>query len=145
VAATFTVVCHSVLLNVFSDIVSISVFADPHLPEAGPGDFEAWIDWFLCATKKKTHKTIGQFWKWLCRAYSVLAGQPVDCSTTQQVRRGTAFPSARIVSTQNLMLYVQLGSSHTRLARIYATYCQRVRLFRPVRYPGFPHSPPFPQ
>jgi hypothetical protein len=65
----------------------ISVDPDRHLRESGPAEFETWIDWVLRTTKKKTHETISQLWKWLCQAYSVLAKQPMDAFTTQQVRR----------------------------------------------------------
>src|SRR2546423_21969 len=66
----------------------IGADADQHLLDSGPADFEAWIDWMIRTTKKKTHETISQMWKWLCQAYSILARQPMDCLTTERVRRG---------------------------------------------------------
>jgi hypothetical protein len=39
-------------------------------------------------------KTIDQLWRWLCQAYSLLAKQPMDSYTLEQVRRVTSCPSA---------------------------------------------------
>jgi hypothetical protein len=64
----------------------MGVDPDQHLQQRGPANFETWIDWVLHTTKKKAHETISQLWKWLCQAYSVLARQPMDAFTTQQVR-----------------------------------------------------------
>src|SRR5271163_4582529 len=55
-------------------------------------DFESWIDWIHRTTKKKTHDSISVYWKWLCQAYSALAKQPMDCFTTEQVRRVRRVP-----------------------------------------------------
>ena len=70
----------------------VGVNADQYLLEGGPSDFEAWIDWMNRTTKKKSHETISQYWRWLCQAYSVLAKQPMDCFTTEQVRRVRRVP-----------------------------------------------------
>src|SRR5271170_263517 len=75
------------LMGVVRHCEHIGVDPDRHLLESGPSDFETWIDWVIRTTKKKTHETISQQWKWLCQAYSVLARQPMDAFTTQQVRR----------------------------------------------------------
>jgi hypothetical protein len=63
-----------------------------HLLESGPVDFESRIDWMIRTTKKKTHETISQMWKWLCQAYSTLVRQPMDCLTTERVRRVRLVP-----------------------------------------------------
>jgi len=65
----------------------IGVDADSHLLEGQHHDFESWIDWINRTTKKKTHDSISIYWKWLCQVYSILAKQPMDCFTTEQVRR----------------------------------------------------------
>ena len=44
-------------------------------------------------TKEKSHETIDQLWRWLCQAYSLLAKQPMDSYTLQQVRRVRHVPS----------------------------------------------------
>ena len=69
----------------------IGVDPDQRLLDSGLADFETWIDWVLHTTKKETHETISQLWKWLCQTYSVLAMQPMDTSTIQQVRRVRLF------------------------------------------------------
>jgi hypothetical protein len=60
---------------------------EQHLLEGEPADFESWIDWILRTTKKKTHETINQYWKWLCQGYGVLARRPMDSFKLEQVRR----------------------------------------------------------
>jgi len=74
--------------TLFPGIVSISA-SDPdgHFLASEPADFESWINWIIRSTKKKTHETISLKWKWLCQSYSMLAQQPMDCFTTNQVRR----------------------------------------------------------
>ena len=52
------------------------VDADLHLLE---GQHHDWIDWIHPTTKKKTHHSISQYWKWLCQVHSVLAKQPMEC------------------------------------------------------------------
>jgi hypothetical protein len=55
-------------------------------------DFESWINWIHRTTKKKTHDRISVYWKWLCQVYSILAKQPMDSFTTEQVRRVRRVP-----------------------------------------------------
>ena len=61
----------------------IGVDLDQHLLQSGPVDFETWIDWMHRTTKKKSHETVSQLWRWLCQAYSILARQPIDAYTLQ--------------------------------------------------------------
>ena len=61
------------LMGVVRHCEHIGVDPDRHLLESGPSDFETWIDWVIRTTKKKTHETISQLWKWLYQSYSILA------------------------------------------------------------------------
>jgi len=73
--------------SLLSVIVSISG-SIPTIPtRSGSADFEARIDWIHCSTKKKSHETINQIWRWLCQSYSTETQQLMDRFTTQQVRR----------------------------------------------------------
>jgi hypothetical protein len=72
--------------GVLPGIVSILV-SMPHLLESQHHDFESWIDWIHRTTKKKTHDSISVYRRRLCQVYSVLAKQPMDSFTTEQVRR----------------------------------------------------------
>jgi hypothetical protein len=65
----------------------LGVDPDPYLLASRPTDFETFIDWILRTTKEKMHGTISQIWKRLCQSYSILAQQPMDSFTTEQVRR----------------------------------------------------------
>src|SRR5277367_5730434 len=62
--------------SILSGIVSISVSIPINRSE--PADFETWIEWILCTTKRKM-QTISQIWKWLCQSYSIELRCPEQC------------------------------------------------------------------
>jgi hypothetical protein len=72
-------------LTACSQILHIGVNADQHLQESGPSDFEDRIDWTHRVSKKRSHETVDNLWRWLCQAYTILARQPTDRFTKTSV------------------------------------------------------------